>query len=529
MGTLFPKLKVSILLLGFSAAFLAACTAPQVTEEVISVTITADGDDIPVDIPAGNTVDGALRAGGIILGNLDRVDPPQYTVLNDGSGILVVRVEEEFAIEQEIIPFESQVVRNESLPDGQEHWLQLGENGMREITYRLLFEDGVKISSNPVKSVVVQEPVPQIKMVGVQRAFIPFDIPGRIVYLADGDAWIMEENTGNRRQLVSSGDLDGRIFSHSPDGEWLLFSRSDEDEDVINTLWVVPVDIDEGEEIDLGKINIVHFADWKPDEVLTIAYSTVEPRPGAPGWQANNDLQMLTFSPSGFVRDLPEILETNSGGLYGWWGTEFSWSPDGSNMAYARADEIGLVDFEANEQVPLKQFSPVQTFGDWAWVPGVSWSPEGDLLYTVDHVPPSESQQYDLQSIPLEDGEQIVITPEVGMFSYPVPSQVIELDTEERAHLVAYLRARFPLQSETSRYDLVRMDRDGSNKKLLFPPEGADGLQPQQLVWSAGELRDTGNLAIGVIFQQNLWIVDSITGEAWQITGDGLTSRIDWK
>jgi len=223
------------------------------------------------------------------------------------------------------------------------------------------------------------------------------------------------------------------------------------------------------------------------------------------------------------------VLETNSGGLYGWWGTEFIWSPDGSAMVYARADEIGLVDFETNEQIALKKFTPVQTFGDWAWVPGVSWSPEGDILYAVDHVPPSESQQYDLQSLPLEDGLQLVITPEVGMFSYPAPSISIELASGENAHMVAFLKARFPLQSETSRYDLVRMDRDGSNKLRLFPPEGSEGIQPQDLVWSAGELPDSGNLAIGVIFQQNFWIVDSITGEAWQITGDGITSRIDWK
>lgn len=516
-------------MLGMSAVFLGACTAPRVTEEVISVSIAVDGDESFVDVPAGSTVDSALRAGGIILSNLDRVDPPQYTVLSDGSQILVVRIAEEFTIEQEIIPFESQVVRNESLPEGQEHWLQLGENGLREITYRQLFEDGVKISSNPVKSVVVQEPVPQIKMVGVQRAFLPFDIPGKIVYLADGDAWIMEDNTGNRRQLVDSGDLDGRIFSLSPDGDWLMFTRSDEDEDVINTLWVVPVDLDAGDEIDLGITNIIHFAGWKPDEALTIAYSTVEPRPGAPGWQANNDLQMLTFSPSGFTQDLPEVLETNSGGLYGWWGTNFSWSPDGSNLAYARADEIGLVDFEENTQVPIKQFIPVQTFGDWAWVPGISWSPDGDLLYVVDHVPPSESQQYDLQVIPLEENNTIVISAEAGMFSYPTPSGVIELSSDERAHLVAFLKARFPFQSDSSRYDLFRMDRDGSNKQRLFPAEGSEGLQPQQLVWSAGELLETGNHAIGLIFQQNLWIVDSITGEAWQITGDGLTSRVDWR
>jgi hypothetical protein len=358
---------------------------------------------------------------------------------------------------------------------------------------------------------------------------VPLEIPGKIVYLADGDAWIMEETTANRRQLIDTGDLDGRIFSLSPDGEWLLFSRSNEDEEIINSLFVIAVDNDPAEEIDLEVANVIHFADWKPDQELTIAYSTVEPRPGAPGWQANNDLQMLTFSPTGFIRQLPEILETNSGGLYGWWGTEFSWSPDGLSMVYARADEIGLVDFDANEQVPIKKFTPVQTFGDWAWVPGVSWSPSGDLLYVVDHPPASDSQQYDLQSLPLEDGLQMMIVPEVGMFSFPVPSAALKLGSEEEAHMVAFLKARLPLQSETSSYDLMTMDRDGSNKQLLFPPESSEGIQPQEPVWSASVLRDSGNLAIGVIFEKNLWIVDSITGESWQITGDGITSRIDWK
>jgi hypothetical protein len=229
MGKFFPALNIFCLILGVSTVLLTSCAAPQVTESVIGVRITADGEEISIDVPAGNTVDGALRAAGIILGALDRTDPPLYTVLNDGSQISVVRVEEEFIIEQEIIPFESQVVRNESLPEGQEYWLQLGENGLREITIRQVFEDGVKSSSNPVKSVIVQEPIPQIKMVGVQRAFIPFNIPGRLAYLVDGDAWIMEGTTGERNQIVSSGDLDGRIFSLSPEGDWLLFTRGDED------------------------------------------------------------------------------------------------------------------------------------------------------------------------------------------------------------------------------------------------------------------------------------------------------------
>jgi hypothetical protein len=115
------------------------------------------------------------------------------------------------------------------------------------------------------------------------------------------------------------------------------------------------------------------------------------------------------------------------------------------------------------------------------------------------------------------------------MFAYPISSPLSKLPSEERAHQVAYLQALFPFQSETSRYNLMVMDRDGSNKKLLFPFEGVEGLEPQAVVWSPDELDDSGNRALGLVYQNNLWIVDSVTGEAWQITGDGLTSRIDWK
>jgi hypothetical protein len=529
MDQKFPAAIGFLILLGASMILFAGCAAPQVTEGLISVEITADGTEIDVDVPAGSTVDGALRAGGIILETLDRTDPPLYTVLGDGSQVQVTRVQEEFIVEQEVVPFESQIVRNESLPEGQEYWLQLGENGLREITIRRVFQDGEEISNNPVKSVIVEAPIPQIKMVGVQKSFVPFDIPGKLVYLVDGDAWIMEDTTGNRRLVVSSGDLDGRVFSLSQDGNWLLFTRASEDEETINTLWVVPIDQEDSEEIDLAVSNIIHFADWKPDSAQTIAYSTVEPRPGAPGWQANNDLQMLTFSEAGFVRLLPTVVDTNSGGLYGWWGTDFKWSPDGQSLSYARPDQVGVVDLESEEVAILKEFPPIQTYGDWAWVPGINWGPEAEILYGVDTPTRADNLTYNLEIIPVPNGKSLVIAPEVGMFSYPVPSPSNELPSGELAHQVAFLEAVFPSQSDTSRYILMVMDRDGSNKRVLFPFEGAEGLEPQEVVWSPGGLNNSDSLSIALTYQNNLWIVDSVSGETWQITGDGLTSKIDWK
>jgi len=34
---------------------------------------------------------------------------------------------------------------------------------------------------------------------------------------------------------------------------------------------------------------------------------------------------------------------------------------------------------------------------------------------------------------------------------------------------------------------------------------------------------------ISVVYEGNLWIVDAVSGQPQQVTGDGLTSRIDWK
>lgn len=524
-----PGSRLLLLIIGFNLLGTLGCTAPRITQEQISLTIIADGSEAEIKLPSGSTVDEALRAAGVVLGSLDRTDPPVYTVLSQNARIRVIRVKEEFVVEQELIPFENQIVQNESLPVGQEFWLQLGENGLRETTIRRVFEDGVEVSSSPVRSVVIKEPLPQIKMVGIQQAFVPITIPGRLVYLADGNAWLMEQTTSNRRQVVTSGDLDGRVFSLSPDAEWLLYTRSSPDGEEINHLWAAPLDIGGGEPLDLGVANIAHFADWKPDSALTIAFSTVEPRSRAPGWQANNDLRLLSFSATGFIRELPALLEANSGGIYGWWGTDFSWAPDGSRLAFSRSDGVGVLDLQTAQMTTLKALPPVQTFGDWAWNPGIGWDPNGEFLFLVSHRSPGESRDFDLEAISLSSGVAVTLRQDVGMFAHPKLSPVEALPTGEKAYQIAYLQAIFPEQSDSSRYRLVVMDRDGSNSEILFPPEGMGGLDPQKVVWSPRELPESEHYAVALIYQNNLWLVDSETGEARQITGDNLTSRIDWK
>ena len=520
------------LLLAFSL-LLAGCRSPQLGEQQIHVQVIADGKTQQVLLPPGSTTGQALEAAGIQVSNLDKSNPPAYTVLSEGDEVKLTRVTEEFITEDVIIPFEKQIARNESLPEGETRLVQPGVNGSQELTYRILKEDGAEINRSVVKSVTLQEAVPEIVMVGAQSAYAPLVIPGKLAYLAGGNAWLMEGTTANRRPLVTSGDLDGRIFSISPDGHWLLFSRkSKKSADVeINTLWAISLTSEKASPFSLDVKNVVHSAVWTPSST-NVAYTTVEPRSTAPGWQANNDVYKVVIG-NGWAGTPQRIVEANSGGVYGWWGMELHYSPEGI-LSYARADEIGLVDQQEGEFKPLLEITPLQTHSDWAWVPGMTWGADSFTLYVVTHAPPpnlvnpEESPYFDLTAASTANKAVVRIARQTGMFAYPSASALRPIG-KEKSYQIAFLQAVFPEQSETSRYRVVVMDRDGSNQRIIFPPSDAPGLEPQASVWAPAPLEGQVGDFIALSYQGNLWLVDSGSGGAFQVTGDGLISRLDWK
>jgi len=519
------RLLLAVLL---ALALLTGCQSPQVTGEDITISIMADGASRNVTLPSGSTVTQALQSAEINMGDLDRVEPPPYTVLNNGDSINLTRVEEVFETEEQIIPFERQVVRNESLPEGETRLVQAGVNGKQELTYRRVVEDDVEISKSVVKSVILQEALPEIVMVGAQSSFAPLPVPGKLAYLAGGNAWIIDTSTANRTALVTAGDLDGRIFKLSPNGTYLIFTRKSTKpaDQEINTLWAVRTD--GGKPFSTGLANIVHFADWIPG-TNSIAYSTVEPRSTAPGWQANNDLSRYSIT----TGEKRKILDASSGGVYGWWGMTFAFAPDG-RLAYARPDGIVLVDIDGKYLKPLLDITPLNTHSDWAWLPSIAWGADSKTLYYISHAPPpnlvsaEDSPFFDISVTSFSNDATLKLAENTGMFAYPAVSAV-QSNSLERQYQVAYLEAIFPEQSETSRYRVIVMDRDGSNRRTIFPANDTPGLEPQTPVWAPESIEGQSADFIAIIYQGNLWLVDSGDGQAYQVTGDGLVTRIDWK
>lgn len=536
-------LQIKFVLLSVFLLFTISCSGKQTNINNIKVTVISDDLETEVTLPEGSTVNEALNELKIVLSPLDKVNPPLNEKIADDLTIQIVRVTEKFEKKQEIIPYQQQTVRNESLSKDYELIIQTGENGLKETTYKYVYENGTVVSEEPiaVNSVVLKPALPEIRMVGIQSPHTATTIPGRIFYIDNGSIWVMDKSTGNRKALFTTADLDGRVFTISNDGSALLFTRSAEKEGVINQLWalILPTDennfTDESKAINLQIANIIHFADFVPGTNTKVVFSTVEPRTYAPGWQANNDLNVITFSDSGWTTDWDVIIESNSGGVYGWWGRNYLWRPNSQVLAFTQPDSIGTIDYLEGTENELTRIIPYQVTGDWAWVPGITWG-SSNKLYFINHdyypnSPDKESSPlFDLSEIDVTQDNIHKIQSETGMFAYPLALNQSDNHGEER-DIIAFLQAISATESDTSNYRVAIIDADRTNIHTLFPDPELSGLQPNKNwgVWSPNPLPDSGHFTLAVQYEGNIWFVDAVTGDATQITSSGQITNIIWQ
>ncbi len=522
------------LLIGVSILRLTGCLAPASAAK--RVTIETSDMRLVMYTTAG-TVREVLQQAGVSPGQMDRVEPDLWQEIQDGSTVRVVRVEVREETERRPIPFSQKIIKSEALPPGERKLLQLGVNGEEEIVYRIVLEDGQVVERSEALRTIIKPPVDEIIAVGLQADLPSVPITGTLVYISAGNAWVMRGTSASRRPLTSSGDLDGRVLALSPDGEWLVYSRAEPHGRpyVLNSLWIVGTSILNEPSHPLG-IEGVIYAEWLADG-KGIIYSTAERTSGAPGWRAHNDIwkaNIYGLRPPGrrtgserITALTQKLLDPPAETVYSWWGTHFALSPDGRWLAYGQADEVGVIDLRSNTRSPLLHFAAYHTYGEWVWLSELSWSPDSRYLACSAHgqvegTDPEDSPVFDLWVVERTGQVRVPLAPDVGMWTAPAWSPARRLPDGERASVIAFGVAYSPRSSQDSRYDLYVMDRDGSNRRKLFPPAGMPGLVAPELAWSP----DGRQMVIA--HQGYLYLLDIESGTYQQLTADGQSGQPRW-
>ncbi|MBP2072176.1 MULTISPECIES: G5 domain-containing protein [Thermoanaerobacterium] len=129
------------------------------------VVIHVDGKDITI-YTVKPTLKDVLAQGKITLSPIDRISTPINSKTYSGMNVTITRVDEKIVTQDEDIAYEVQTVKNDDMARGQTKVVQEGQNGKREKTIKITYEDGKEISRQVLKDVVVQNPITEIVQVG---------------------------------------------------------------------------------------------------------------------------------------------------------------------------------------------------------------------------------------------------------------------------------------------------------------------------------------------------------------------------
>ena len=125
------------------------------------VTIIADGKVTEVKT-ANEKVKDILAEYDIVLGEQDRIEPGLEDKVDKNETVTVVRVNEKIVTETVAIPYESVIKYNDDLDKSKVTLIQKGQNGEKQVKYRIVMEDGKEISKEVAQEEIITAAVEEI-------------------------------------------------------------------------------------------------------------------------------------------------------------------------------------------------------------------------------------------------------------------------------------------------------------------------------------------------------------------------------
>jgi len=162
----------------------------------------------------------------IEIGKDDKVNFTLDTDLEDGMEIAITRVAITTVVEQEVIKYITLNKDDNTMDKGKTKVQQAGQNGSRDLSYRVVREDGDEVSRKLIKTEKTKDPVIEIVLVGtrpvitVRCKFNDTVIAAAQKYSVDANALcalMMKESNGNPQS--GEGTIYQGLYQYT-DGFW---------------------------------------------------------------------------------------------------------------------------------------------------------------------------------------------------------------------------------------------------------------------------------------------------------------------
>jgi uncharacterized protein YabE (DUF348 family) len=136
-----------------------------IIKRAVNIKVLVDNQEIDL-LSSEENVDTMLKAEGIELRKLDKLNLDKETKLTDGMKVEVVRVDVKELSETEIIAYSTVVKTNSSLPNTQKKITQQGKEGEKKTTFSVTYENGKEVIRKVVSEVVSKKPTEKIIVQG---------------------------------------------------------------------------------------------------------------------------------------------------------------------------------------------------------------------------------------------------------------------------------------------------------------------------------------------------------------------------
>ena len=140
-------------------------------ERAVTVKVSVDGKQLSI-LTNEDSLKELLAQADITLGEEDIITPVVDTPLEEGMEVAITRVATEYEKSTATIDYTTEVRKDSSLQKGKSKILQEGVPGEKEVTTKVVYEDGVEVSREIVEETTKKAPVSKIVAEGSGQVIV---------------------------------------------------------------------------------------------------------------------------------------------------------------------------------------------------------------------------------------------------------------------------------------------------------------------------------------------------------------------